>query len=247
MNRWNTELYEEKHSFVWQYGQKVLQLLAPQPNERILDLGCGTGQLTAEIAATGAEVVGIDSSEQAIATAKKNFPHIEFLVADGANFFFDKTFDAVFSNAALHWIQPPAKAIECIWRSLKPKGRLVAEFGGKGNIAAIVTALNSVLETPYNPWYFPSIAEYSNLLERQGFEVVYATLRDRPTKLEGEKGLANWLEMFAGSHLETYSETKDQIIAQTETRLKPLLYRDDNWIADYRRICIVAIKKQQYL
>lgn len=242
MNKWNTKLYEEKHGYVWQYGQQVLELLAPQPKERILDVGCGTGQLTAEIAATGAEVVGIDSSEQAVAKARANFPQIEFVVADGTNFHFDKPFDAVFSNAALHWIQPPAAAVKCIWQSLKPQGRFVAEFGGKGNVEAIINALNSVLETPYNPWYFPSIAEYSTLLERQGFEVIYASLRDRPTKLEGERGLANWLEMFAGSHIANYPSTKDEIITRTEAKLRSLLYRDGNWIADYRRICLVAIK-----
>ena len=224
MNQWNTKLYEEKHSYVWQYGTKVLELLAPQPNERILDLGCGTGQLTAEIAATGAKIVGIDSSDTAIAKAKANFPQIEFKLADGTNFYFDRTFDAVFSNAALHWIQPPAAAIKCIWQTLKPQGRLVAEFGGRGNIKAIITALNSVLESTYNPWYFPSIAEYSTLLEQQGFEVIYATLRDRPTELPGEKGLANWLEMFAGSHLAAYP-SKAEIIAQTEAKLRSRLFQ----------------------
>lgn len=245
MNQWNTKLYEEKHGYVWQYGTKVLELLAPQPNERILDLGCGTGQLTAEIAATGAEVVGIDRSEAAITKAKENFPQIEFQVADGANFQFDKPFDAVFSNAALHWIQPPAAAIKCIWRSLKPQGRLVAEFGGKGNIESIITAFNSVVTSPYNPWYFPTIGEYSTLLERAGFEVVYATLRDRPTLLAGERGLANWLEMFAGSFLAAYPTDRAEIIARTEAKLRSRLYREGNWIADYRRICVVAIKTRK--
>lgn len=245
MNQWNTKLYEEKHGYVWQYGTKILELLAPQPNERVLDLGCGTGQLTVEIAATGAEVVGIDSSEEAIAKARENFPQIEFRVADGANFQFDKPFDAVFSNAALHWIQPPAAAIQCIWRSLKPQGRLVAEFGGKGNIKTIITAFNSVVSSPYNPWYFPSIAEYSTLLERAGFEVIYATLRDRPTKLAGERGLANWLEMFAGSYLAAYPANKAEIIARTEDKLRSHIYREGDWIADYRRICVVAIKTKE--
>ncbi len=208
-------------------------------------MGCGTGQLTAAIATTGAEVVGIDNSETVIAKARENFPQIEFKLADGTNFHFDKPFDAVFSNAALHWIQPPAAAVKCIWHSLKPQGRLVAEFGGKGNVREIITAFNSVVDSPYNPWYFPSIAEYSTLLERESFEVVYATLRDRPTKLAGERGLANWLEMFAGSYLAQSPATKTELIARTEAKLRSRFYREGNWIASYRRICLVAIKTKE--
>ncbi len=243
MNQWNVELYEDKHSYVWEYGAKILEILSPRSQERILDLGCGTGQLTAKIAASGASVVGLDSAETAIAQAKINYPEIEFHLANGADFSFNQPFDAVFSNAALHWIQPPEAAVKCIWDVLKPGGRFVAEFGGKGNIKQIIEALNTALQDPdYNPWYFPSIAEYSTLLESQGFEVTYASLFDRPTKLEGEQGLANWLEMFAGSRL-AHSSSKAEIISQIESQLRSHLDRDSNWYADYRRIQIVAIKR----
>ena len=243
-NRWNVGLYEQKHSYVWEYGTKLIEILAPQPNEHVLDLGCGTGQLTAQIAATDAKVVGLDAAQDAIAQCRQNYPQIEFIVSNGADFSFDKYFDAVFSNAALHWIHPPEAAAKCIYRSLKPGGRLVAEFGGKDNIKQIVTAINLALAEPdYNPWYFPSIGEYSTLLEQQGFEVNYASLFSRPTKLEGEKGLANWLQMFAGDRLNKFDRpTKTAIVEQIESQLRSSLYRDGTWWADYRRIRIVATK-----
>ena len=244
MNQWNVELYESKHGYVWQYGANLLEMLAPQPEERILDLGCGTGQLTAQIAATGATVTGLDAAESAISQCQNNYPEIEFVVGDGANFSRKESFDAVFSNAALHWINPPAAAAKCIYRVLKPKGRFVAEFGGKGNIEQIITAINLALNEPnHNPWYFPSIGEYTSLLERQGFNVNYAILFPRPTKLEGKKGLANWVEMFAGDRLKELTSTaKTVAIERIESQLRPYLYRDGNWWADYCRIRVIAIK-----
>lgn len=123
MNQWNVGLYEQKHGYVWKYGTDILKTLSPQAKERILDLGCGTGQLTAEIAQSGAEVIGLDSSKAAIAQAQINYPQIEFQVANGADFQFERPFDGVFSNAALHWIQPPEAAASCIWQALKSGGR----------------------------------------------------------------------------------------------------------------------------
>ena len=123
MNQWNVELYEDKHSYVWQYGSELITILSPQPEERILDLGCGTGQLTAEIAASGAKVIGLDNSESAIAKSRENYPQIEFQINSGADFTFEQPFDAVFSNAALHWIKPPEAAVKCIYQALKPEGR----------------------------------------------------------------------------------------------------------------------------
>ena len=243
MNQWNVELYEQKHSYVWQYGSKLLEMLDPKPGEHILDLGCGTGELTAEIAATGARVVGLDVAESAIATCRQKYPQIEFVVADGANFCLE-SFDAVFSNAALHWIHPPAAAVNCIYRALKPGGRLVAEFGGKGNVAQIIKAITDVLPSAdKNRWYFPSIGEYSTLLEQQGFTVNFAALFSRPTKLAGENGLANWLEMFAREDFQERSaSSKAATVAQIESQLRSSLYRQGNWWADYYRIQIVATK-----
>lgn len=242
---WNTSLYENHYAFVWQYGESVLQLLSPQPGERILDLGCGTGQLTEKIASSGANVVGIDNSAEMIAKARQNYPNLQFEVADARHFRFDQPFDAVFSNAALHWIKEPDAVISCIQQALKPEGRFVAEFGGKGNVAAIVTALTSIEPNPpiAHPWYFPSIADYTTRLEQQGFDVSYAVLFDRPTPLQGETGLANWLQMFASSILSTVPEEERSTVVQAvEDRLRPVLYRDGQWFADYRRLRVIATK-----
>ncbi len=251
-NTWNASLYEDKHAFVWQYGEALLELLSPQPGERILDLGCGTGQLTQKIAETGAIVAGIDQSNEMIEKAKNNYPQLEFAVADARDFQVKEPFDVVFSNAALHWIPQADAVIHCIWQTLKPGGRFVAEFGGKGNVKAIVDALNNVLkEIGYadadkmNPWYFPSIGEYSTKLEKQGFDVTYAVLFDRPTPLEGEAGIGNWLKMFASNFISGLSpEEQINVIKEVEQRLQPILYRDGTWYADYRRIRVVAIKNK---
>jgi len=134
---WNPEFYDARHSFVWQRGADLIDLLDPQTEERILDLGCGTGHLTAQIAARGAEVMGIDSSAEMIEEARKHYPALEFRVADARDFSLGQPVDAVFSNAALHWIQPAERVVSCVWKALKPGGRFVAEFGGKGQRAEI--------------------------------------------------------------------------------------------------------------
>lgn len=244
---WDTHLYEQSHAFVWQYGEDLLRMLAPQSGERILDLGCGTGQLTAQIAATGAEVLGLDRSAEMIDQAQTNYPELSFQVADAQDFQVEQPFDAVFSNATLHWILQPDAVIRCVRSALKSQGRFVAEFGGNGNVQAIVTALNVALAElglavePVNPWYFPSISEYTTRLEQQGFEVLAALLFDRPTPLAGESGLANWLTMFASSFFASLSvEQCQQVVRSVETQLRPTCYREGNWTADYRRLRILA-------
>ena len=247
--QWDPALYDGKHSFVWKYGAELIELLAPQRGERVLDLGCGTGHLTQQMALTGAEVIGLDFSPAMIAQARKNYPHIEFIEADAAAFEFVRPFDAVFSNAALHWMTKPEAVVECVARALKPGGRFAAEFGGKGNIEAIRHALRQALRAPgiardeeWNPWYYPSIAEYASLLERHGLAVRYATLFDRPTALEeGERGLRLWLEMFASSLLESVSpDQKEEMIRHVEDQLRPTQFRDGTWYADYTRIRVLA-------
>ncbi|NEQ20928.1 MAG: methyltransferase domain-containing protein [Microcoleus sp. SIO2G3] len=250
-NRWDAALYQGKHAFVWQYGEELFKLLSPQPQERILDLGCGTGQLTQQIAMAKAEVMGIDATPTMIEKAKQNYPHLEFAVADARDFQVEQPFDAVFSNAVLHWILEPDAVIRCVHQALKPGGRFVAEFGGKGNTSAITSSLESVLtlmgfaspET-LSPWYFPSISEYARRLENFGFDVTYAVLVDRPTPLDdGDAGMANWMRMFASRFLEGLSfEQQVQVIQAVEQHLKPILYQEGTWIADYRRLRVVAIK-----
>ena len=249
--RWDASLYETQHSFVWHHGDKLIELLRPKPGEQILDLGCGTGQLTKKIAEVGAIVTGIDNSPTMIEQAIKNYPDLQFLLADGANFSFEKPFDAVFSNAALHWMKEAKLVIHCIWQALKSGGRFVAEFGGKGNVQQIVTAIENVfsqrgypVNPELNPWYFPSIGEYATLLEQQGFHVTYAALLERPTQLEaGEQGIGNWIKMFGNSWLSLVPEKEQmEIIQKIEAHLRPQLYQKDAWFADYRRLRVVAKK-----
>jgi trans-aconitate methyltransferase len=249
LQTWNTALYDNQHAFVWKYGAALIELLAPQPEERILDLGCGTGHLTAQIAAAGAQVLGIDASPEMVAEARRNHPPLRFETADARSFEFGSDFDAVFSNAVLHWVQPPEQAVRKIAAALRPGGRFVAEFGGKGNTQTIIGALlaegarRGIAEL-VNPWYFPGIPVYAALLESHGFEVTFATLFDRWTVLEGETGLRNWYEMFAGRLLDRFpSAERESVLATLEQQLRPALYCDGQWRADYRRLRIVATKR----
>jgi trans-aconitate 2-methyltransferase len=244
--KWDTGLYDDKHSFVWKYGASLIDLLRPRASERVLDLGCGTGHLTARIAEAGAKVVGIDASPEMIAEARRLFPNIVFEVADARDFAFDEPFDAVFSNAVLHWVKPPEEAVACVRRALGPGGRFVAEFGGRGNVTAIVGALDTAsraigLGAWEHPWYYPSIGEYAPLLERAGLEVNDSALFDRPTPLEGTDGLRHWVEMFARDLVARVpAEAREPFFRHVEEAARPRLHRDGTWFADYRRLRVVA-------
>jgi trans-aconitate methyltransferase len=248
-NNWNASLYDQKHAFVFEYGKGFIPLLDPQPRESILDLGCGTGHLTKTIAESGAHVIGIDSSPQMIETARATYPELEFLIADARDFSFNDPFDAIFSNATLHWVRPPESAVRCISASLKTGGRFVAEFGGKGNVSTIITAVQQALRELMHTevdfaWYYPSIGEYASLLEQHGLAVKSAMLFERPTPLEdGEMGLRNWIRMFGGRVFQSIPEAvKQQILERTEEIARPNLFRDNQWVADYVRLRIVAFK-----
>ncbi len=246
--QWNAGLYDDKHSFVWKLAAGVLELLAPKPGERILDLGCGTGHLTGKIAEAGALVVGVDRSEEMIRQAREAYPSLLFKVMDARELDLDGPFDAVFSNATLHWIKEPERVITGIAKLLRPGGRFVAEFGGRGNTGELLNAVGRAwtkLSLPGpapHPWYYPTIAEYSGLLEKNGFEPTYAILFDRPTPLDdGEHGLRNWLDMFGASFVETLPEsTRNQLMDATELELRPTLFLDGRWVMDYRRLRISA-------
>lgn len=250
-DQWNPSLYDDKHSFVSAFGDSLVKVLAPKKGEKILDVGCGTGDLACQMADAGAKVVGIDSSEKMIAKAKEKYPHLSFYVKDVTQLDFHNEFDAVFSNAVLHWVRQPEKALTNIYNSLKKGGRFVAEFGGKGNVQTISQAIDTQIKKagiekniPF-PWYFPSIGEYTTLMEQAGFRVIFAMHFDRPTPLEGEEGLKNWIDMFGSLFFEgIHEETKQQIIENVEKSLKPSLFENGGWIADYKRIRVIGIKKQ---
>ena len=245
---WDAELYEARHAFVWQFGESLIELLAPAAGEHILDLGCGPGQLTARIAERGASVLGLDAAPEMIGQARQNYPHLHFVLQNAAVMEFSCEFDAIFSNAALHWMLDASAVANRMYRALRKGGRLVAEFGGKGNIRDIENAVETV-RTKYVPGigpsrrYYPSVGEYSTLLETQGFEVRFAHLFDRPTPLEGENGMQNWIEQFSGFHFDSLAPAvRKQAILETVELLRPSLYRNGGWYADYRRLRIIGAK-----
>ncbi|GCF10971.1 class I SAM-dependent methyltransferase [Dictyobacter arantiisoli] len=245
---WNADLYDQKHAFVFKYGASLISILAPQAGETILDLGCGTGHLTRAIADAGAHVIGMDSSASMIESARIAYPGLDFQVGDATNFTPASPVDAIFSNATLHWIQNPAAAARHMAAALKPGGRLVAEFGGKGNIATITSATRQAAkeitgQDIQSSWYFPSIGEYTSLLEQYGLTVNSAILFERPTPLEGEDALRNWLNMFGLVIFQQLPEDiKQQVIIRAEALARPTLYQNGRWIGDYRRLRIVAYK-----
>ena len=241
----NSALDEGNHAFVEQYGEELLKLLKPKAGEQILDLGCGTGQLTAIIAKSGALVQGIDSCELTIRGARDKYPRINFSVADARSFKVEEPLDAVFSHAVLHLIKKLDAVINCVEQALNPGGRFVAEFNGKGSMGAIVRALLSVLSEisgqepeALNPWYCPSIEEYTGLLTKQGFDVGEPVLVKPPAPLSG-LGLETWIKDFVGEFLPQWSDAvrSPEVINSVEKR-----YHDGNGIAERRIIRVVAVK-----
>ena len=239
--RWDAGLYDGSFAFVWKHGGAMIDLLDPTVGMTVLDLGCGTGHLSHEIAQRGATVIGIDSSPAMVAQARINYPALKFMLADASGFTLPDAVDAVFSNAALHWVLKAEEAVRCVRAALKPGGRFVAEFGGKHNITAILAAVHAETGAE-NPWYFPSLGEYATLLEANRFRVVQASHFARPTKLEGARGMEDWLEMFGSGLLSQVDpKTRDAVVARIVDRLRPVLYRDGEWFADYVRLRIVAV------
>jgi len=255
VNKWDSQLYDNAHDFVFKYGEDLINLLQPKAGEYILDLGCGTGHLTRSIADAGADVVGIDSSAEMIQQAKRLFPDLDFRVHSATEFVSDKPFDAVFSNAVLHWVHEKEKAIDCVYLNLKKNGRFVLEMGGKRCVEGIIQAFRKALVAHgYNEpaekqlWYFPSLSEYTSLLEKRGFRVTYASHFNRETVLKNtEHGIREWLKMFASFLLEGIdSKTVESILADTEQTLQPTHFRNGTWIADYKRLRVIAIKSNEY-
>ena len=251
--KWNASLYDDKHSFVFKYGEDLVEDLAPRAGERILDLGCGTGYLTHLIAKKGATVTGIDNSPTMIEMADNMYPGLNFQVASATDFHFDEPFDAIFSNAVLHWVLDKEAAIDCIYANLRPGGRLVLEMGGKGNVEEILLATRKALtrrgyysNAATQLWYFPSIGEYTSLLEKRGFRVRHAAHFDRPTELKDtDNGIKDWLQMFANALFRNIPETElNSMLEEIQEAVKGTNYRGHKWYGNYKRLRIEAIRQQ---
>lgn len=248
---WDAQLYDQKHAFVSEYGKGLIEWLAPEPGERILDLGCGTGHLAYEIAQAGCEVVGLDASGEMIEQARKAFPELHFEVGDATDFSFAEPFDAIFSNATLHWVLDYKAAIEHMFNHLKPGGRLVLEMGGAGNVEQIVSHLRIALQnrgyadqSKVQRWFFPTAGKYSSALEAARFQVKLAQCYDRHTLLQSSTyGVADWLDMFAGAFFEGIPEAEATAIKeQVQEAVRPYLFRDGRWYADYKRLRVAALR-----
>jgi trans-aconitate methyltransferase len=244
---WDPERYARNARFVSELTAAVVELLNPLPGERILDLGCGDGVLTEKLTAIGCSVVGVDGSAAQIEAARKL--GLDARVMDGEKLSFDGEFDAVFSNAALHWMRNPEAVISGVWRALRPQGRFVAEFGGHGCVAKIKKALVSALNRrgldgeAAVPWYFPTVEEYSTLLKNAGFSVSTIALIPRPTPLPGD--VTGWLETFGESFIACLPlSDRPAYIAEVSEALRPeLADSEGKWTADYVRLRFSAIKQ----
>ena len=237
MNTWSSERYREHAPYVPSLGAAVLDLLAPQPGERILDIGCGDGTLTQQIVERGSTVIGIDSSPQMIDAARARGLDARLLNAEALPF--DREFDAVFSNAALHWIRDHDALLDGVARALRPGGRFVAECGGHGNIAAIEVAVRAVLARrrlpPRIDRYYPTVDEYRGRLSSHGFVVGTIALIPRPTPLP--TGMRGWLNTFERSTLDRLGAESEPVLAEIEELLRPSLCDSlGRWTADYVRL-----------
>jgi len=246
---WDPAQYAEHARFVSDLGMPVVELLAPKPGERILDLGCGDGALTLKLAKLGCTVVGVDSSPDMVAAAKSLGLNAQ--VMDGQRLPFTNEFDAVFSNAALHWMNHPKDVITSVWRALNPGGRFVGEFGGYGNVSTITTAIEAVLfsrgMTIANPWFFPRPDEYRKLLEAMGFAVDSIALIPRPTPLPED--MSGWLQTFAQPYTSALPATETRgFLSEVVEALRPMLCdAKGTWHADYVRLRFSATKPQTAL
>lgn len=243
---WNASLYEQKHGFVAEYGKGLVELVPPDSGQAVLDLGCGTGTLTRELAARAGRVVGVDSSPAMVAAARERFPELEFLVADALELPFEEEFHVAFSNAVFHWLSDHGRLLKSIRRALKPGGLLVCEFGAAGNVAAIEGAFARAYAEQglryESRLTFPEPRVFGRLLEENRFSCEQLLAYDRPTVLkDGGAGLRNWMRQFFADDLEPLDEARQEaLLARVEELARPALWNGSAWVADYRRLRVVA-------
>lgn len=243
---WDSSLYDKKHDFVWEYGKGLLEFVSQNAKQTILDLGCGTGRLTAQLAELCNKIVGVDSSQDMIDKAKKEFGNIEFKVCDALALPFEKEFDVVFSYAVFHWISDHDALLENIHKVLKPQGVLVCEFGASGNIATIENAFAEACNTLGYGYEaklnFPTAEAFGELLKKNGFVIDRFYEYDRPTVLkDGEQGMVNWMKQFFASELEVVPEYIQAMFFEKVERLtRETLWNGEEWVADYRRLRVIA-------
>jgi trans-aconitate methyltransferase len=243
---WDPDAYARNARFVSDLGAPVVELLSPRAGERILDLGCGDGALTKKLVELGCDVVGVDASTPQVEAARRL--GLDARVADGERLAFDAEFDAVFSNAAIHWMKRADDVIAGVWRALVPGGRFVGEFGGHGCVATIKRALIDALGRrgidgdALDPWYFPAVEDYCARLARGGFAVRYIALIPRPTPLP--TSINGWLETFAQSFLAPLADNdRAGFIDEVREAIRPdLCDGDGKWFADYVRLRFAADK-----
>lgn len=244
--KWDSKLYAQKHGFVAKYGAELVDLIPCDPQQSILDLGCGVGTLTESLAGRGGRILGVDSSPDMVRQAKELHPELAFAVQDALTLPYCEEWDVIFSNAVFHWIHDHKKLLERIRRALKPNGLLVCEFGAAGNIAVVEAALRQALAGQgggySSKFCFPDAPGFSALAESAGFTVESAYEFDRPTPLqEGEKGLYYWARQFYREELETLPEAgQEAVLHELEELARERLYNGKEWVVDYRRLRFVA-------
>jgi trans-aconitate methyltransferase len=244
--QWNVDDYHAFGHFVPVYGEDVLALLKPLSGERILDVGCGEGSLTRKIMEAGAQVVGIDADAAMVDAARK--AGVDAHVMSGTQMAFTEEFDAVFSNAALHWMKPPEAVVQNIFRALRSGGRLVVEMGGKGNVQSARSIFTAQLDkrgingADFDPWYFPASEEYTALLQDAGFKVLHTELYDRPTAVGGD--VAGWLKTFGGTFTAALPQgEREGFLAEASAELRAIVpFKDGQYWLDYVRLRFVAVK-----
>lgn len=246
---WDSNNYKDNFSFVPSYGMDVMNLIQKGRDSTALDLGCGNGRLTNELEKKGFRVIGLDQSNEMLSLAKRDYPGIIFIEGDAVSFSLKEKVDLIFSNAVLHWIDEDKQPalIENIASNLKDGGELVLEMGGKGCAETVHSTLEGIFSEKgleyKRSFYFPSIGEYTSIIDSHGLKTDYAILFDRPTVQKNPDGLVDWIKMFNKAPFEGLAEdVKENIYEEARIRLKDSLYHNGSWIIDYVRLRIRAHK-----